>query len=681
MNKRILAFALCAIMLFGLVPTFTLQAEEDKEITIIAASDYQPKSGAMAGKNPLKKILDSIKAAGVTKADALFYCGDYTHSMSSLSATTEGVNAVKDVFSDVVPKSNMTFVQGNHDIMSGGSGLTPSGNNDPKSGEYGVYVINNDDYMWYNNDHNAVKNTAQRLIDYLNEKIDVGYDRPIFVLSHLPLHYSMRTNKEGDAQYSIYLLDALNKAAAKGLNIFYLFGHDHSNGWDDYLGGASVYLKKGDKILVCKAGSRTNILEKDLNFTYMNAGYTGYYSNENGSDGTLTATVFKIKGNEVTINRYDSKGLHNLKSAGVRNELHNESAYDPNLTVYTSPQTVTLTKVTNNDPVEDRITIDRSGKAYKRVENFSLLQDGKEYLLVSNGSNDYLVLPKVKVKSNNEGSRKGLEVEKTTGFANPMAYGDFDSYAFTLKQDKEGWLFMKDGKYLNMKESGSLAVTLTLEQEGTPFTFKYATGGFSIKTGDFYWNYNSRGLINGYKDPTSFYLYEYVGSALEVQNGTAKVGGNKASGAKEGETVTLSAEKFIGDMLFEKWEILGGNVTLEEGKGTSASFKMPAEPVSIKAVYKAHSHAFTEKVESDEFKAEGESYYLSCSCGLSSAGTANEQTFTPSSGLPQDPGSNGQGGSSDNTLLIVIIAVSAVIVIAGGGVGAVLLTKKKKSGK
>ena len=49
--------------------------------------------------------------------------------------------------------------------------------------------------------------------------------------------------------------------------------------------------------------------------------------------------------------------------------------------------------------------------------NFSLLQDGKEYLLVSNGSNDYLVLPKVKVKSNNDGSRKGLEVEKTTGFA------------------------------------------------------------------------------------------------------------------------------------------------------------------------------------------------------------------------------------------------------------------------
>jgi hypothetical protein len=166
-----------------------------------------------------------------------------------------------------------------------------------------------------------------------------------------------------------------------------------------------------------------------------------------------------------------------------------------------------------------------------------------------------------------------------------------------------------------------------------------------------------------------------------VKNGTAKVGGNKASGAKEGETVTLSAEKFIGDMLFEKWEILGGNVTLEEGKGTSATFKMPAEPVSIKAVYKAHSHAFTEKVESDEFKAEGESYYLSCSCGLSSAGTANEQTFTPSSGLPQDPGSDGQGGSSDNTLLIVIVAAAAVIVIAGGGVGAVLLTKKKKSGK
>ena len=63
-----------------------------------------------------------------------------------------------------------------------------------------------------------------------------------------------------------------------------------------------------------------------LNFTYMNAGYIGYYStSESSTDATVTMSVFLIRGDEVIITRYDEEinlnknkiGVHNLKSKGV----------------------------------------------------------------------------------------------------------------------------------------------------------------------------------------------------------------------------------------------------------------------------------------------------------------------------------------------------------------------------
>lgn len=713
MKNRILSFLLCTLIICSCLPAaFSFAEEAPEEITIIAASDYQPKNGATSGKTQLTKIVKSIVNAGVTKADALLYCGDYTNSHGSLTATTEGVNAVTSVFSPIVDKKNMLFVQGNHDIMSGGSGLTTSGNNDPESGEYGVFVINNDDYMWYNTDHNTIKHTAQYLIDYLNEKIEIGYDRPIFVLSHLPLHYSMRTKLEGDARYAMYLLDALNKAASKGLNIVYLFGHDHSNGWDDYLGGSCVYLPKGDKIRVAKAGSTSNTIEKELKFTYMNAGYTGYYSNENGSDGTLTATVLKIKGDEIVINRYDGEGVHNLKAAGVRNVIKNETGYDPNTTVYPSPQVVKLGKVTDREPIKALVEIDRSGNAYKRLENTALVTDGKEYLISCNGSTDYIVLPEIVTKKNDDGTRKGLNVEKTTACSGRMVYGNYDQYLFTFKKSGSGWLIMADGKYLSMTETPSIGTTLTLQsssEKATVFTLGYTVGGFSLKSGGFAWNYNARGLVNCHESVSGFYLYENVGSSLEVQNGTAKVNNNKAKGAKEGEVVTLSAKDFIGNMEFEKWEVLSGDVTPEMKEGTTATFKMPAGPVSIKAVYKEHVHAFTQQVEKDEYKADAEnSYYLSCACGLSSAGTADEQTFLPEGAepsttvdsdenttastkedaasssdveeesIPEENEGDKQGGINDTVIIIVGAVVGALVLAAGIAIVVIVVVKKKK---
>ena len=353
--KKILAVTLVLSMICGLFAgNFQVAANTstNEDITLIACSDFQPLKGNAAGKETVKGILSSMaQQSGITSADGFFCCGDYDVENTE---TEQGVTALKEAVSGVVTE-NMVFVQGNHDSAIGTAGMSQSGNNDPASDKYGVFVINEDDYMWQSSGdgRGRVKSTAQNLINYMNQKIEDKYNKPIFVLSHVPLHYSMRTKNDGDGMHANYIFDVLNQAAKQGLNIIFLYGHDHNNGWDDYLGGSSVYLAKGDQILIAQ-NSKTEFKQETLAFTYMNAGYVGYYGEENsGVDATLTMTSFKISNNQVVITRHDKDGVHNLKSAGVTNSFKGESGYAPNTTVYTSPQTLTLTAVSDFRPIDD----------------------------------------------------------------------------------------------------------------------------------------------------------------------------------------------------------------------------------------------------------------------------------------------------------------------------------------
>ena len=132
--------------------------------------------------------------------------------------------------------------------------------------------------------------------------------------------------------YSSRIFDAVNEAG-NDLDIIYLFGHNHSKGWDCYMGGSSVMRKAGDTVLIPELNETSvttdKYTEETLTFTYMNAGYTGYYMNcgpeelNNGTwkeydaaDTALTGTVIKIYGDRVEISRYAADGLHDLSSAG-----------------------------------------------------------------------------------------------------------------------------------------------------------------------------------------------------------------------------------------------------------------------------------------------------------------------------------------------------------------------------
>ena len=189
----------------------------------------------------------------------------------------------------------------------------------------------------------------------------------------------MRTKNDGDGMYANYIFDVLNEAGSYGLNIIFLYGHDHSNGWDDYLGGSSVYLAKGDGINIAQA-SKTDFAEEILKFTYMNAGFTGYYENHNGADDVLTMTAFTITNDTVQVERYDVKGKHSLKSSGVTNSYKNESGYAPNTTVYDSPQNIALDTVTPPVTVNDNnVSVTAPGLTGLKVTKRDVTLDTSKY--------------------------------------------------------------------------------------------------------------------------------------------------------------------------------------------------------------------------------------------------------------------------------------------------------------
>ena len=403
---RLFALLLVLALVAGISPVINLtevNAAQEDPIVVIAGSDFQSHKevgGSKvddfdAGAKQIKNFLNVIKKDGHSKADGFLFVGDYSYPYApdsepskAAAASTSGKKALQKAVQDIYGKNlDEVYVQGNHDpdsLVANGT-LSASGAHDTES--YGVYVINEKDYDWGGEDEDATIDAADAMGEYLDDKVAEGYTKPIFVLCHIPLHFSMRTYKadEGDGLYAFYLFDELNEAGAAGLNIIFLFGHNHSGGWDDYLGGGAIYLAKGDKINICQ-GIQTQWKVETLNFTYMNAGYVSYYRDVNtGSECDLTMTVFEITGDKVVIKRYSENGVHDLKSKGVRNNYAAEhfgpywgtvERYSPNTKIYASPQVITLMQKADTSALETAIAAAEAVKKADYTEaTYDALQD------------------------------------------------------------------------------------------------------------------------------------------------------------------------------------------------------------------------------------------------------------------------------------------------------------------
>ena len=568
-----LAIIVSSLAVIGVISEASLKASAEGTVTtVVACSDFQNNStnnnttNSNAGQAFVQSLIRQIQSSvGITTADGFLCCGDYSYTgLGSQSQSEEGLAALKSAISGLMANdyTNAKFVQGNHDPAST-AGLAASGNNDPASGKYGVFVINHDDYQWGSRVNEAtIKQTAENLRVYLNHKLAVGYTAPVFVVSHVPLHYSMRT-KENDAMYANYIFDVLNDAGNNGLNIVFLYGHDHSNGWDDYLGGSSVYLTKGDSINIAQS-SQTVFNAETLAFTYMNAGFTGYYENHNGADDTLTMTVFQFDDNSLTINRVDQNGLHNLKSSGVTNSYKNETAYSPDTSVKTSPQSVSLdTTVTKTHEIANVIPESTgsgssgsggssggsggsTGITYSRITSTSELVSGKNYLLIYNGTEF------MDPVDSGHTDRVGFDVVSTGGLTlADTITGDYSSHEWTFTASGSNWLIGKDGSFANLSRnaSSSSSYDATLGSGGSAFTIGGSANAFtftsSVSGRTVYLNRNgSRGLINGYtSNAATFYIYGLNETSSAETTRYERVTVSSLSGLEDGETYIIVSNR------------------------------------------------------------------------------------------------------------------------------------------
>ena len=72
--------------------------------------------------------------------------------------------------------------------------------------------------------------------------------------------------------------------------------------------------------------------------------------------------------------------------------------------------------------------------------------------------------------------------------------------------------------------------------------------------------------------------------SITLKNGKAYAGGEEITTAKKGTEVAIKAENLAGKV-FDHWKNVSGNVTLEDAYKAETTFTMPAESISLEAVY------------------------------------------------------------------------------------------------
>lgn len=320
--KKTLALALCAVLaLTALLPAFAAAPfDDDAYASILTGSDFQD-LGTKA-YDRFGRLLRRMQADGLETPDSMLVGGDYTKILfdDAVPGMTQIGATLTEVYPDADPDA-VICIQGNHDNPS--AGFTKTGFYD--MGVYCLYVINEDDYPWLQVIRPLAGLRVQALANDLKAALDGmiedGDLRPVIVMTHLPLHHTSRA-LYADNRYASYLFNVLN-AAGQTLDVIFLFGHQHSDDYDDYIGGSVNFMQPGDTIRVPapdKTGEDAYTTET-LTFTYTNCGYVGYANNNatETSTNVLTLGVIRLSENSFRLVKYTEDGVFRTDDVARKN--------------------------------------------------------------------------------------------------------------------------------------------------------------------------------------------------------------------------------------------------------------------------------------------------------------------------------------------------------------------------
>ncbi len=329
--KKYLKGAIAAVLVLTLAfiavfPAFTVSPFlGDAYASVVTVSDLQDSGSAAFTR--FGNVLSLMKGDGLPTPGSVLVGGDFTKLLfdDAIPGVTLTRKNLTDVYPDADPDT-VVCIQGNHDNPV--SGLTKTGFYD--MGAYCLYAVTEDDFPWLQGTRSCaegdIKALAEDMTARFNAMIDADDLRPVIIMTHLPLHHTYRASW-ADNKYASYVFNAINNAA-ETLDMIFLFGHQHSGDYDDYIGGSVNYMQPGDLIRVPlpdRAGENC-YTEETLNFTYLNCGYLGYSNNHETETSTNVLTLGAIQFSPDTIRfvKYSQDGFYRSDDVTRKNTATEE---------------------------------------------------------------------------------------------------------------------------------------------------------------------------------------------------------------------------------------------------------------------------------------------------------------------------------------------------------------------
>ena len=303
MKKRLLTIFLALCMLCTLIPISAVAANEDSSVYLGFTSDIHD------SVSELDSWQKNVNAAIEPDLEYMLFCGDYSYQL--LSGYISSFNDIVSVTTANI-KNGGIYTSGNHDYSNAGTTLCDRPRSEFSSTPGFVRIgeaLRTDTYIvycfgaaWGDLFGSFTDNDIAALRAYLETAPD---DRPIFILSHFPLHYlSSRTIINADKVISI-----LNNYP----NTVFVWGHNHSQSAENNYG---KILVSGDKLRYSLTRS------SDINFTYVCAG-----AMISGQQEPYDGLVAKINNGMVTFTYYDDTGKAVSEPRTVRSGSHNFTDY------------------------------------------------------------------------------------------------------------------------------------------------------------------------------------------------------------------------------------------------------------------------------------------------------------------------------------------------------------------
>ena len=295
--KRFVSMLLCVVMLLGFLPVtaFAADATETPVDAALFFSDLHTTKDSYK-ENEIKEVM-----AGVTKSGLDFSSvtsvGDAFSSNNTVNegrTTTAITQAIRTGLNDAtVP---VFYAWSDHDRgtdIENFTGLMYSGEN------YYIYAISMSD-MSTSERYGQPSTFSDAKLTAFTETVEgLDHSKPMFIVSHMPLHDRRDDNECANEWYGV-----IHDAAEK-MDIVFLWGHNHTS--ETYVDTNAYYVAKDgtEKMTIQDVG---NIVP---NFTYMNAGYLSPYSTGSTSSSVRQELVVTaaIYADEIAFVTYDKNGV------------------------------------------------------------------------------------------------------------------------------------------------------------------------------------------------------------------------------------------------------------------------------------------------------------------------------------------------------------------------------------